>query len=130
MPIDCKYLQTNLTVKDIERMQAFYVEVFGCVPLRKIDHLTGKWIEDITSVENGEIKYVHLRFPGYGNNGPELELIQYLDPTKKFNITPNTYGLGHLVSKMYIKHSKRREHHITTPSGEFNKRGDATDGSH
>jgi len=96
MTISCKYLHTNLTVKDIERMKAFYVDVFSCVPLRKIDHLTGKWIEDITSVANGEIKYVHLRFPGHGNNGPELELVQYLNPTKKFDITPDTYGFCHL----------------------------------
>ena len=70
--------------------------MFGCQPLREIDHLKGKWIEDITSVDNGEIKYVHLRFPGHGRNGPELELVQYLTPTKKYDITPDTYGLGHL----------------------------------
>lgn len=96
MTIECKYLHTNLTVRNIERMRAFYIDVFGCVPLRDINHLTGKWIEDITSVENGEIKYVHLRFPGYGESGPELELVQYLNPTKKFDITPDTYGFGHL----------------------------------
>jgi catechol 2,3-dioxygenase-like lactoylglutathione lyase family enzyme len=96
MPINCKYLHTNLTVKDIERMQAFYVEVFGCEPVRDIDHLSGQWIEDITSVKNGEIKYIHLRFPGHGETGPELELVQYLNPTKHFDITPDTYGFGHL----------------------------------
>lgn len=78
-------------------MRQFYVEVFGCEPLRDIDHLTGRWIEDITAVKDGEIKYVHLRFPGHGNNGPELELVQYLNPTKHFNITPDTRGLGHLA---------------------------------
>jgi len=96
MTLVCKYLHTNLTVKNIERMQSFYVEIFGCEPLREIDHLTGKWIEDITSVKHGEIKYAHLRFPGHGTDGPELELIQYLNPTKEFDITPDTYGFGHL----------------------------------
>lgn len=96
MTINCKYLHTNLTVKDIERMQSFYVDVFGCIPLREIDHLTGKWIEDITSVKKGEIKYVHLRFPGHGDQGPELELVQYLHPAKVFDITPDTLGFGHL----------------------------------
>jgi catechol 2,3-dioxygenase-like lactoylglutathione lyase family enzyme len=96
MPIACTYLHTNLTVRNIERMQEFYVAVFGCVPVRDIRQLTGKWIERITAVKEGEIKYVHLRFPGHGNTGPELELIQYLAPTKKFDITPDTYGFGHL----------------------------------
>ena len=96
MTLDIKYLHTNLTVRDIERMQAFYMQVFACEPLRAIDHLKGQWIEDITAVKNGEIKYVHLRFPGHGATGPELELIQYLNPTKKFDITADTFGFGHL----------------------------------
>lgn len=96
MTINAKYLHTNLTVNDIERMQKFYVDVFGCKPVREIDHLKGKWIQEITSVDNGEIKYVHLRFPGHGTDGPELELVQYMNPTKKFDITPDTYGFGHL----------------------------------
>ena len=96
MPINCRYLHTNLTVKDIDRMQSFYVGVFGCEPVRDIDHITGQWIEDITSVEHGEIKYVHLRFPGHGKTGPELELVQYLTPTKRYPITPDTYGFGHV----------------------------------
>ena len=94
--MDCIYLHTNLTVKDIERMKSFYVDVFGCVPLREIQHLEGKWIERITSVKYGEIKYVHLRFPGHGDAGPELELIEYINPTKQYDITPDTYGFGHI----------------------------------
>ncbi|NIP72739.1 MAG: VOC family protein [Gammaproteobacteria bacterium] len=77
-------------------MQAFYTEVFGCVPLREINHLTGTWIEEITSVAGAEIRYVHLRFPGFGADGPELELVQYLNPSRKFDITPDTYGFGHV----------------------------------
>ena len=96
MPIACAYLHTNLTVKDIEKMKDFYVSVFGCIPVREIQQLTGEWIERITAVKEGEIKYVHLRFPGHGNKGPELELVQYLNPTKKYEITPDTYGFGHL----------------------------------
>lgn len=96
MPINCKYLHTNLTVKDIDRMQTFYCDVFGFAPVREIQHLSGKWIEDITAVTKGEIRYVHLRFPGHGKSGPELELIQYLTPTKKYDITADTLGFGHL----------------------------------
>ena len=97
MTIACRYLHTNLTVENIEQMQRFYVDVFGCVPVRDIQHLSGEWIEQITTVCNGEIKYVHLFFPGHKGPGPELELIQYINPTKKFDITPDTLGFGHLA---------------------------------
>jgi len=96
MPISCTYLHTNLTVRDIEKMKEFYVRVFGCVPIREIQQLSGEWIEGITSVKDGEIKYVHLRFPGHGDTGPELELIEYINPTKEYEITPNTFGFGHI----------------------------------
>jgi predicted enzyme related to lactoylglutathione lyase len=96
MPIDCTYLHTNLTVRDVEKMKEFYVSVFGCVPVREIQQLAGEWIERITAVKAGAIRYVHLRFPGHGDSGPELELVQYLNPTKKYEITPDTYGFGHL----------------------------------
>lgn len=96
MPISCTYLHTNLTVRDIEKMKEFYVQVFGCVPVREIQQLSGEWIEGITSVKEGEIKYIHLRFPGHGNSGPELELIEYLNPTNEYKITPDTFGFGHI----------------------------------
>jgi catechol 2,3-dioxygenase-like lactoylglutathione lyase family enzyme len=83
-------------VKDIDRMQDFYISVFGCVPVREIQRLRGEWIERITAVRNGEIRYVHLRLPGCGDNGPEIELVQYLNPTKELDITPDTLGFGHL----------------------------------
>ena len=72
MSVIFKYLHTNLTVKDIEKMREFYVSVFGFVPVREIQHLDGNWIEKITRVDNGEIKYVHLLFHGYQTNGQEL----------------------------------------------------------
>jgi len=77
-------------------MKEFYFHVFGCIPVREIQQLSGEWIEGITSVKDGEIKYVHLRFPGHGNNGPELELIEYINPTNEYEITPDTFGFGHI----------------------------------
>lgn len=50
MPISCTYLHTNLTVRDIEKMKEFYFHVFGCIPVREIQQLSGEWIEGITSV--------------------------------------------------------------------------------
>lgn len=97
MSFACKYIHTNLTVLDIEKMKDFYVNVFGCTPVRETQSLSGEWISKITSVEKGIIIYVHLRFPGYDRNGPELELVQYKNHINQFKITANTAGFGHIA---------------------------------
>lgn len=91
-----KYLHTNLTVTDLDMISDFYEKVFGCVRVRAPQNLSGAWLDDITGVENASIRYVHLRLPGYGREGPELELIQYaneLDQPKKI---ANSSGFGHI----------------------------------
>lgn len=92
-----QYLHTNLTVRDIDRMQAFYVEVFGCRPLREIHTLTGEWIEKITAVPGAAIKYVHLAFPGFDDQAPELELVQYLTPMQNIKQSADNTGFGHIA---------------------------------
>lgn len=91
-----KYIHTNLTVTDLEMISGFYRKVFGCVPVRAPQDLSGAWLDDITGVKNASIRYVHLRLPGYGPEGPELELIQYvneLDQPKKISTSS---GFGHI----------------------------------
>jgi len=97
MTFTCKFLHTNLTVLDIGKITKFYVNVFGCVPVRDEQLLSGKWIEEITVVHDAEIRYVHLRLPGYGVNGPELELIQYLNPVNQYKISADSVGFGHIA---------------------------------
>jgi len=97
MSLTCKYIHTNLTVLDIEKMKDFYVNVFGCIPVRETQALSGEWISKITSVEGGEIIYVHLRLPGHDKGAPELELIQYKSDVNQFKITANTVGFGHIA---------------------------------
>lgn len=91
-----KYLHTNLTVTDLDRISGFYQKVFGCVPVRAPQDLSGKWLEDITGVENAAIRYVHLRLPGHGAKGPELELIQYANGLHQPKKIANASGFGHL----------------------------------
>lgn len=91
-----KYIHTNLTVTDLDRMSGFYQEVFGCIPVRVPQDLSGKWLEDITGVDNAAIRYVHLRLPGYGTEGPELELIQYAHELEYRKKIANSSGFGHI----------------------------------
>ena len=92
-----KYIHTNLTVENLEKMSEFYQKVFNCVPVREPDDLDGKWVEEITSVKNASICYVHLILPGFGSNGPELELIKYKNPVFQPEKVSNCLGYGHLA---------------------------------
>ena len=49
--IEARYLHTNLTVSDLERMIRFYRDVFGCVPVREPQSLQGGWLDAITGIE-------------------------------------------------------------------------------
>ena len=91
-----KYLHTNLTVTDLDRISGFYQKVFGCAPVRAPQNLSGKWLEDITGVKNASIWYVHLRLPGYGPEGPELELIQYANELDRPKKIANCSSFGHI----------------------------------
>lgn len=92
-----KYIHTNLTVDNLEIISEFYQRVFGCIPVRSTEDLDGQWVEDITAVKNAAIRYVHLTLPGYGSNGPELELIQYKNEVYHPEKVSNCSGYGHLA---------------------------------
>ena len=92
-----KYIHTNLTVENLDRISEFYQKVFGCIPVRSADDLDGEWVEDITAVENAAIRYVHLTLPGFGQHGPELELIQYKNEVSYPEKISNCSGYGHLA---------------------------------
>jgi len=84
-----KYLHTNLTVADLDRISVFYQKVFGCVPVRAPQDLSGKWLEDVTGVPNASIRYVQTE-------GPELELIQYASELDRPKKIANSSGFGHI----------------------------------
>ncbi|MGX2953806.1 VOC family protein [Shewanella sp. JL219SE-S6] len=92
-----KYIHTNLTVENLEMMSNFYQRVFDCIPVRDSDDLDGQWVEEITNVKEAAIRYVHLTLPGFGENGPELELIQYQNEISQPQKISNCSGYGHLA---------------------------------
>jgi predicted enzyme related to lactoylglutathione lyase len=92
-----KYIHTNLTVENLEKIAEFYQKIFGCIPVRSPGDLDSEWVEKITAVENAAIRYVHLMLPGYGQDGPELELIQYRNEVSYPDKISNCSGYGHLA---------------------------------
>ncbi len=92
-----KYIHTNLTVRDLDRLSRFYQHIFRCEPVREPQNLSVPAVADITNVKHAAIRYVHLTLPGFGPDGPELELIQYANETIEPERVANCLGYGHLA---------------------------------
>jgi predicted enzyme related to lactoylglutathione lyase len=92
-----KYANTNLIAKDWKRLSEFYQEVFGCVPVPPQRDLSGEWIDKATRLTDVHIAGEHLRLPGYGDDGPTLEIFQYDSMLEHPATFPNTPGFSHIA---------------------------------
>jgi predicted enzyme related to lactoylglutathione lyase len=92
-----KYAHTNLIAGDWKRLATFYQEVFGCVPIPPERDLSGEWLDKATGLTGSHISGIHLRLPGYGDNGPTLELFQYGSMPEHPSVNPNTPGFSHIA---------------------------------
>ena len=92
-----KYAHTNLIAKDWKRLLTFYQEVLGCVPVPPERNLSVEWLDKATGISGAHITGVHLRLPGYGENGPTLELFQYDAMPEHPTVSPNTPGFSHIA---------------------------------
>ncbi len=97
MSIKARYVHTNLVARDWRRLADFYIRVFGCRPVPPERRLEEPWVEKSTGVPGAAIHGMHLRLPGYGEDGPTLEIFQYnhLESGEKPAI--NRPGLAHLA---------------------------------
>lgn len=97
MPIQARYVHTNIIARDWRKLAGFYEKVLGCRPVPPERNLTQPWVAQASGVPGAEIHGVHLRLPGYGEEGPTLEIFQY--NTLKEGEAPaiNRPGLAHLA---------------------------------
>lgn len=72
-----KYVHTNLVARDWKKLAKFYVKVFGCKTKPPGRNLKGSWLDSLTTVKNAHAEGIHLILPGYGKDGPTLEIFQY-----------------------------------------------------
>ena len=91
-----KFKHTDIVAADWRRLARFYEEVFGCAPVPPERHLGGEWLSKGTGVENAQFSGVHLRLPGYGEEGPTLEIYQLsIAPTRK--ATSSSCSIGERI---------------------------------
>jgi predicted enzyme related to lactoylglutathione lyase len=97
MTVNAKFVHTNLVAKDWKRLARFYERVFGCTPVPPERNLSGRWLDDAVGIPNARIQGIHLRLPGYGDEGPTLEVFQYDQEEEGLTAAANRPGFGHIA---------------------------------
>lgn len=97
MPLSATYSHTNLIARDWRRLSGFYQEVFGCVPVPPERHYRGPDLERGTGISNSALDGEHLRLPGFGDNGPTLEIYTYSRQPQGDVPQVNRPGFGHIA---------------------------------
>ena len=97
MSIDAKYVHTDLIACDWKILSLFYQQVFGFKPVPPERHYNGDDLERGTGIRGSELHGVHLRMPGYDDNGPTLEIYSYSIQKESADPAVNRPGFGHLA---------------------------------
>ncbi len=92
-----KYVHTNIVAKDWQRLAGFYTELFGCAFVPPERDYRGQKLDAGTGLRDTRVRGVHLRLPGYDENGPTIEIYSYnrLEPRPETAI--NRPGFGHIA---------------------------------
>ncbi len=98
MPINAKYVHTNIVARDWNRLAEFYENVFGCTRLPPERDYEGAWINDVTALEEEvTLRGMHLRLPGHGDRGPTLEIFEYSTEPDCPPHAVNQRGFAHIA---------------------------------
>ena len=97
MPIRAKYVHTNLIARDWKRLVRFYSDVFGGKPTGPERDMSGAWLDSVTSLPKAHLTGVHLCLPGYGEDGPTLEIFSYDELVKRGMPAANQHGFAHIA---------------------------------
>ncbi|MFV1996355.1 MAG: four helix bundle protein [Verrucomicrobiales bacterium] len=108
-PSGVRYAHTNLVVDDWKKAVAFYRDVFDCQPVGAERDHHGPHVEALTGLAGANIKGVHLRLPGFGENGPTLEVFEYGENAPQPAKSAHLPGFAHIAFEVDDVEEKRRE---------------------
>jgi len=95
--VKARYKHTNIVARDWRRLADFYIQIFGCEPVPPERHHAGEWLARGTGVPEAALEGIHLRLPGYGDQGPTLEIFSYRRMEAKPPTRANRLGITHLA---------------------------------
>ena len=97
MDTTTRYVYTNLIAEDWQALSGFYQRLFDCVPVPPARDLRGKDLDAGTGLQDAHLQGEHLRLPGYGENGPTLEIFNYNNLEDRARTAVNRPGFGHIA---------------------------------
>ncbi len=92
-----KFVHTNLIARDWRALAAFYEQALGCTPVLPGRGLSGDWLDAATGLANARIEGMHLRLPGWGDDGPTIEIFTYRNMPDVPPAHANTPGFSHIA---------------------------------
>jgi catechol 2,3-dioxygenase-like lactoylglutathione lyase family enzyme len=92
-----KYVHTNIISRNWRVLARFYIDVFACKPVPPERKQSGEWLEEGTGLKGASLEGVHLKLPGYGDNGPTLEIHQYKKSEPEKLSVVNRTGFRHIA---------------------------------
>ncbi len=92
-----KFVHTNIAARDWKSLARFYIDVFNCRIKPPERSLSGKWLDKGTGLKDAELEGVHLILPGYGTNGPTLEIFTYKEMKDSGDSAANKTGFTHIA---------------------------------
>lgn len=92
-----RFAHTNIVSANWKVLVDFYIKTFNCKIVPPIRNQSGEWLEKGTGLKNAKLEGAHLLLPGYGENGPTLEIYQYENIENQNHVSPNTRGFGHIA---------------------------------
>ncbi len=96
-----RFAHTNIVSVNWKELTDFYVKTFNCKIVPPVRNQSGEWLDKGTGLKNAKLEGAHLLLPGYGENGPALEIYQYENIENQEFILPNKRGFGHIAFEVY-----------------------------
>nr|WP_319394707.1 VOC family protein [uncultured Desulfobacter sp.] len=104
-----KYAHTNIAARDWKTLAAFYCTVFNCRIKPPERSYSGEWLDRATGLSEARLEGAHLLLPGFGDDGPTLEIFTYAEMVETADSMANHLGYTHIafevddVRKVYDK---------------------------
>ena len=92
-----RFAHTNIVSTNWKVLVDFYIKTFNCKIVPPIRNQSGAWLDKGTGLKNAKLEGAHILLPGYGENGPTLEIYQYENIENQKLIPPNKRGFSHIA---------------------------------
>ena len=90
-----KYCHVGIVARDWRSLSKFYQDVFGCRPLDPVR--CNENAGSLLGVDKGTIHGEHVVVPGYGDEGPTLEIMTLFPEGAEGEHHAFDYGFAHML---------------------------------